>query len=332
MGELNALIIMPDFYEYPHYIKHSVESVGFHVDLIYEQPDRMEYLIKRNIGRYIGQDKVFHSFNNRLFNKISSFENKYDFFLVIRGNILSPVTISRIRQNYLTEDAISVYYSWDSFKNLVHKGKLGEFFDKRYSFDSEDVKENPNYELLPLFYTKTFDFSQDASSNDSYEYDLCCLGAFTLERYELVKQIIERNPQLKICVRLYLPRNLYRTKFLSDKRFRKLDFSMVTFDSLSQEEVVSLYKRTKGVLDLTNSAQTGLSMRTIESIGMRKKMVTNNMFIREYPFYSDENIAVINKGGSFSIDKAWIEQDASYDEEIRKKLSIDNWAEKLLSR
>ena len=182
---------------------------------------------------------------------------------------------------------------------------------------------------MPLFFTYTFDFIE---KNDDFKYDLCCVGAFTLERYFLVKKIIEHNPELVFCVKLYLPKNLYITKFLTDKHFRNLDNSLITFNSLSQNELIALYRQTKAILDLPASKQAGLSMRTIESIGMRKKIVTSNPHVVEYPFYSSENIIVVQSEESMSIDKSWLNAPANYDENIRDELSIDSWAKKLLDK
>lgn len=327
-NEKNALIILPDFYEYPTYIKKSFEKYGYNVDILFEQPSRMAYLITRRIGQYIGLEKAFGFFNNRLLKKIRSNNKTYDYFLVIRGNIISEKTIAEIHSKYLSEKAFSVYYSWDSFRSMVHKGSIGDSFMKRYTFDSEDVKWNSNYELLPLFYTNAFAFCE---SEKNFKYDICCLGGFTLERYYLVEKIIKDNPKLSFCIKLYLPKKLYRTKFLTDSRFRNLDFSMITFNTLSQDEVVCFYKQCKVVLDIPSSAQSGLSMRTIESIGMRKKIVTTNPHVMEYPFYSKENVSVIRSGESLKIDESWVNIPATYDENQRRRLSIDEWVGKLLN-
>ena len=299
------------------------------MDILFEQPSRMAYLIKRKFGQYIGNEKAFYSFNKKILREVMSKNKKYDYLLVIRGNIISEKTIAEIHSKYLSENALSVYYSWDSFRNMIHKGAIGNSFIKRYTFDSEDVKLNSNYELLPLFYTSVFAF---CDNEKNFKYDLCCLGGFTLERYYLVKKIIKDNPNLNFCVKLFLPQKLYRTKFLTDSRFRNLDCSMITFNSLSLDEVVCFYKQCKVVLDIPSSAQSGLSMRTIESIGMRKKIVTTNPHIKEYPFYSCDNMTVIRGEDSLVLDEPWINAPAKYDEELRQQLSIDNWVKKLLDR
>ena len=296
---------------------------------MFEEPDRIEFLVRRKIGLFIGQDKAFYSFNKKLLKKIESKGKKYDFFLVIRGNIISNETIAEIHSKYLSKNALSVYYSWDSFGNMIHKGSIGNYFMKRYTFDSVDAKNNPDYELLPLFYTSTFVFIK---KKDEPKYDLCCVGCLTLDRYSLVKEIIKNNPNLNICVKLYTPKRQYIVDYLIEKGFRNLDFSMITFTSLSQEELADLYRQSKAVLDIPSFTQSGLSMRTIESIGMRKKIVTTNPHIMEYPFYSAENVIILRNGKSLKINKSWVNSPANYDEEQRQQLSIDNWAMKLLSK
>jgi hypothetical protein len=48
------------------------------------------------------------------------------------------------------------------------------------------------------------------------------------------------------------------------------------------------------VLDVNHSAQTGLTMRSIETIGARKKLITTNREVEEYDFYDPTRIHVID--------------------------------------
>jgi hypothetical protein len=49
------------------------------------------------------------------------------------------------------------------------------------------------------------------------------------------------------------------------------------------------------VIDICNSYQNGLTMRTIEAVGLRKKIVTNNNNISQYPFYHPNNVLLISE-------------------------------------
>lgn len=51
----------------------------------------------------------------------------------------------------------------------------------------------------------------------------------------------------------------------------------------------------RAVLDICHSSQSGLTMRTIESIGLDKKLITNNSLVKEEPFYTPDMITVFNE-------------------------------------
>ena len=64
----------------------------------------------------------------------------------------------------------------------------------------------------------------------------------------------------------------------------------MSFKSLSSNEIVSYYDRSNIVLDISHPGQSGLTMRTFETIGAGKKLITTNADIKNYPFYNPENI------------------------------------------
>ena len=73
---------------------------------------------------------------------------------------------------------------------------------------------------------------------------------------------------------------------MRDKRYRKAKKEMVHFVPLSQKEMEQIYKDTKIIVDYTAQTQSGFTMRTIESIGYRCKLITNNMNIMDADFYN----------------------------------------------
>ena len=51
----------------------------------------------------------------------------------------------------------------------------------------------------------------------------------------------------------------------------------------------------KAVLDIVQDGQVGLTIRTMETICYRKKLITNNTDVINYDFYNPDNIFVIGK-------------------------------------
>ena len=73
-----------------------------------------------------------------------------------------------------------------------------------------------------------------------------------------------------------------------------------------------------------------MTMRTIEILGLKRKLITTNKDIVNYDFYNSNNILVIDRDNpkfdiSF-IEKPYIE----LKEEIYKKYSLENWILEIL--
>ncbi|MCV4677987.1 hypothetical protein OFC08_34485, partial [Escherichia coli] len=58
----------------------------------------------------------------------------------------------------------------------------------------------------------------------------------------------------------------------------------VEFEPLSQSEVVEMMKCSEIIIDIHHPRQRGLTMRTIECIGLNKKIITTNEDIKKYDF------------------------------------------------
>ena len=71
--------------------------------------------------------------------------------------------------------------------------------------------------------------------------------------------------------------------------------------------------------------QTGLTMRTIETLGAKKKLITTNPHVKEYDFYRPENILIVDRYNPVItkefLDAPWKE----IPENIYKKYSISSW-------
>ena len=98
----------------------------------------------------------------------------------------------------------------------------------------------------------------------------------------------------------------------------------VTFRKLDRQTIADLFMKSKCVIDSVNPLQTGLSMRTFETLGSGTKLITTNERITEEPFYDPSYIHVIDKE-SPKIDVDFIkDQNYKISDEI-EHYSIHNW-------
>ena len=323
------MVIMPKFYAYADEMRAELENRGYSVDLFYEEPSRISFLVMRRLSSWLKTGLFFSTFSKRLFSRVKKQGHKYSFFLVIRGNILSSSFIKSVKRELLLPAAKNVYYTWDSFTYLIHKGKLAELFQNRFSFDSRDVKNNDGWSLLPLYYTSSFDVDK-IDSDIKKKYDISCIAGFNEQRYLALKKLVESNPGMKFFVKLYLDKKLYKYKRKTSDIFRNLDMDWITFDLIPPSKVAEYNLMSKAILDYTDHLQCGLSMRTVESIGLKMKLITNNPYVKEYDFWQNGNVFYWDEvNGENVLDKGWLESDYHYDKTIKDSYSLCHWLDVL---
>ena len=88
---------------------------------------------------------------------------------------------------------------------------------------------------------------------------------------------------------------LFKYNKIVNKDFKLFDYNKISFNSLSHKEIIDIYKNSKAILDINHPGQKGLTMRTFESLGAGRKLITTNQEIKKYPFYDEQNILVINR-------------------------------------
>lgn len=361
----HILIIMPEFYAYQDNMMADLKARGAFVHIYNEQPPKKKFLILKNIGEILHYDGIFNGFNKKLLKQILSEmpAEKYDYFLLIRGHIINKRLIDEVKAKALKADAHTTYYSWDSFENMAHGGAIGAYFDRRATFDSEDVKngvsadaiekanltkeekQKLDYELIPLFYSDAMDGARyEKKAPDTYEYDYVSISAFFPFRYEYFKSFYKANPDKKMYLKLYLhPDVLAAKKIKEPELFNNLDMDIISTEPFSPDFIRKLCLKSRAVLDLAHEAQQGLTMRTMETLGIRRKLVTNNKYLADYEFYNENNAIIMQDlkskseqakvTGDYSEfllpSKEWLEAPYAQNEEMRAEYSIHAWIDNL---
>ena len=112
---------------------------------------------------------------------------------------------------------------------------------------------------------------------------------------------------------------------LTAKGFSKAKKKDFSFRKKTIDEISEIEKQSKVILDVQHPKQTGLTMRTIEMVGMKKKIITTNEEIQRYDFYDKNNIQVINRNNPI-IDISFFNSEYhDLPEHILKKYDIDQW-------
>jgi len=318
------LLVAPPFFGYYKEIIREIESKAGIVDWLPDRP--LDHPIGKAITRFV--PKLASTAADRIYSDllVDYGASSYDYVLVINGQTLSTKFLKSLRASY--PGALFILYMWDSIVNRRHIAGKFAFFDRVFSFDPADV-DFYGLRPRPLFYAHQFSGSRPQSA---YTYDLSFVGTAHSDRYDVVSRLSHNLP-LSITTFWYLylqaPWVFYVYRFLKPP-MRRSRLDEFRFATLSMSAVNDIFMSSRAILDIAHPRQRGLTMRTFETLGASKKMVTTNAAISEYDFYDPANIAVIDRH-SPSIDPDFLRSDFSpLSPSILSRYSLAGWLDEVL--
>ena len=320
----HCLLICPKFYGYEKLIHDGLKKYFEKIDVIYENREWVS-LWHRFIYVYIPslKKKVLDRFYIGTIGKLSS---DVDTVLVIRGSSLSATVMEHMKQLYGTSCQY-IMYQWDGVKNNSEVLNIVDYFDRVYTFDIEDSK-NYAWRYRPLF------FDANKVINLDKEYDITFLCSLHSQRAQVLKKLKEYccKHNFNLFSNMYCNKFAYfKWKYIGRKpEYKDTNNKDVSFKSLSLSETYHIYSKSKIIVDYTHPNQTGFTMRTIEALGNRCKIATNNQRIKDADFYNSHNVYVY-KDTDIELPIDFINSTyKDVDENMYQYYSLDGWINTLL--
>lgn len=250
---------------------------------------------------------------------------KFDFLLVNRGEVIPQCFLEEFIK--LQPDCLRIFYTWDSFGNHSHGLSILDYFQKKFTFDLRDA-EKYNIGFRPLYFTDKY--CQISDRQTPKKIDLLFLGTAHSDRYIISNQIADwcTSNDLTAYNYYYMQgRFVYLYKKYFDPSFKAFDYKKLSFKGLTIDEIINFYDQSNVILDISHPGQSGLTMRTFEAIGARKKLITTNTDIRNYPFYNSKNIFVFDRNQVHLDKHFFFNEYEPLKNDLYNKCSIDGWIE-----
>lgn len=265
---------------------------------------------------YVKDDSIYLIYNDK--NKIVSFFRKVcsrlfpNILFVFFGkwkNILNDVDnvilmdnafnskISKYIKKKNHNIKITMYY-W----NVVNESNKFILEDKNidsfWTFDEFDSKKY-NMKFSPQFY-----YPYPFNGHSDIKYDVCFLGA------------AKDREQIILNIENTLKNSGLRTNII-------ISHSGSNF--ISYYNYLTMIFESKSVLDVVGDNQIGITLRCLESIFYKKKLITNNKNIINYDFYEKSNVFIIGKDDIDDL-KTFLETKyIDVPERIKNKYSYEQW-------
>lgn len=305
--EIKILLIAPKFFDYEFDIKNELEKRGAIVSYIQENIDSSNFRYKfinklpKPVQKHI-RDKYFRDQIDNLC------EKQFDVIFGIRMELFDDTILDYIRHKF--PESYYICYFWDSVKNMRNAENIAKWFDCVYTFDLEDAKNHDDWKFRPLFFNNNY---KNCTNTIQKQIDILYVASLSPERaeYQIKLQKFCDDRRMKLYTYFYMKWYVFAFNRLKQPIYRKIPKNLVHGRGLSAKEMKGLFEKSKIVFDCSSISQSGLTMRTIECFGARKKMVTTNNTVTQYDIYDKNNIYVIENGNIDGI------EDFLYNKEYR---------------
>lgn len=313
---MKVLLIGINFGNYEKRILKEFKRQGHEVFYMYDADKHYSFYL-----RAFGDDFAKRK-NIRYHNKMLNVMPKgFDRVIVIVGRQLSVHFLNEVKAN--NPNAHYSLYLWDDVIRVENFEETKAFYDTVYSFDLKDCRDY-GFKHLPLFFT------QRPKKNTNRKYDIYSAMFSHSERERIVNSVARQADKLGKKCKFYISVGRFayieRRKELNNCKQKNVIYIS---KPISEMDNYDNMEKAKTILDVQFSSQIGLTMRTIESLGMKNKLITTNPSIKYYDFYNSDNIFIIKRENPI-IDEKFL--DIPYrpiPEEIYEKYSLYTWVKTL---
>lgn len=309
------LFIGTGFFDYDESIKEKLVSYGASVIYLSTAITNLKKRLYIRLGQI---DKARAAVSQNLLTLLKQLPESIDYIFVIKADNFQQEHVDFIKRKY--SNIPIVLYLWDSVKWLNNRDVILNNFDNIYTFDRLD-SEQFNLKFRPLFYR-----TSSKSHINIMQYDISFVGSWHSGRYEFLRKIIPQLKENGINYRFILRGggfSIFYDKYIT-KRIKKEDSDIFITTPISYADYLEICMKSKVILDVANPMQSGLTIRTIEVLGMGKKLLTTNLDIRNYGI--DKRLYSVIDINNPIIDVDFIKESAIVESDLRK-FSLDSFLE-----
>lgn len=250
----------------------------------------------------------FRQYWKKKFEEMEELHRPYDGLIVVNGCSLCDYFFKKVKES--SPDMKKTLYLWDnsSFFDYYFYRKR---FDKVMTYDLDD-SEKYHVGLLPFYWI-------DSNCTSPIKYQVSMIGSNHDDRLSIARRVAQQLKDANIS---------YYIKVL-DASLPEDD--IVIHKPIAVESVQEIIAESACVLDTDRESQTGTTPRLIWALANGKKVITTNRNITRMPFYSSQQIQILNRTNP-DVDLRFLQYDnsapirSSYIEDLR----IDKWVGKLL--
>jgi len=309
------LLIGIGFYDYEHSIATRLRERGAELVVFQDQPPELQSSVRRLFQR--APDAVLTRHEQRI---LDAARSPFDQVLVIKAVGLRLPFLKTLRERLPQSEFI--LYQWDSLARLEGIEERLPLFNRVLTFDRKDSQVRPEIAFRPLFFRE----APNPHTTVRTDIDVAFVGWLHSDRLESVRRMQAHAKALGLSTFVYLYTGwLTWLKLLLRGQARD-----VHPRTLSYQHLQTINQRARCIYDLPHALQTGLTMRTIETLGIHKKLITTAQDVVHYDFYNEDNVRVVCLPET-GLDRDFIVTTPKpIDPVLLRRYSLDAWLDDVL--
>ncbi len=324
MNKGKILLVMPDYSDFPQLFLDNLKSTGFEPFFLTDKVSKFRYKglesIKNFFVKNIFRNKEYKQtlikrhFLEELERNLSAIEGQLDYILVIRPDNFPVSFIKKLK----TKTPKLIAYQWDGIEKFPEVKKYFDLFDTFFCFEKVENQENIKpvtnfyFDHLPPYYKEY----------NTENPRLYFVGLYWKSREEKIDTFIDKVSDFNVDLSIFI-------QYFKEPEKKNPKITYIK-DRITFEDNLEKVKNSDILLDFVDPLHNGLSIRFFEGLYYRKKVITDNIMVKNYDFYHPDNIFVVENGNYKNIDAFIKKPYHDLPKEIVKKYGFSSWIQKII--
>ena len=296
MVERKVLVLKDLSFYFPKNILDIYKKKGIY---FYPTSRKKKYLIYKVIRKILNKINIYPSILNGDWVKlIHEFEK-----IIVFDNASCTDDVARYINGIINHNHAFLYYF---YWNPIFVANSIDYLKKNaskfilYSFDKNDsILYNMKYNTS--IYSKYI-----VLKDNDIEYDIYFVG-HEKGRIDIINELKKKFLifDLKFYSYIITPEN--------------------NLPRVSAEDNLNNISKSKAILDIIQEGQSGITLRVLESIFLNKKLISNNVVLKDYNFYNPNNIFIIGYDDYNNLKEFILSPYEKIPQEIVNYYDIEEW-------
>lgn len=213
--------------------------------------------------------------------------------------------------NKINPHAKIIAWYWNSVSNLTLPVNIHGNCEK-WSFDPENCKEY-GMKFNHQYYFKSYIQTENVQIWDIY---FCGID---IRRSENIMKVYRACKEQGIVAKFQVvdsKSDLYPREIVSPR--------------VNYKEICENIASSKAILELVRKGQSGPTIRLMESLFFGKKLITDNLYVKDEEFYNEKNIFLLNERPISEMKDFLEEEFIPYNPELLDKYDVKQWLKNFL--